>query len=496
MADQTTTIAQLPAGYATLGGVIYAVAVTSPKIWSYVAWNRIGYSLLQFWRYPEPKINKDSSSDLTESRASVVSGLLRTITKELRAVRRRAKPSDSLAAKLHVLLLLTHGRMIGDSPATPNSCADGINLVEARRPLRADTDDVPESLEPVADTDHVTVASEVIIEIHHPRDKAEVVRTVGLSVREVIEKIDPKPSLAQVEVLVRATVQQQPSASDRAITLHAQRAATMDVLAVEVAFKAIELLIACGIILGSSGGAWLGLTLASIFPQRVAAGLYVSSVGQVVSRNKTSSLQKVHQWRPAGSIWVEESKGGEKEITAYFPPQGYLSDPWRDALGFTTQYGLLFAVQYFKLRIRSALEFGDYHITRDAIRYIVLVVQVMALVFCGVRIWPKFQKTRIRERRLTEEGVEIDDLRHALWRNYIAATVYGVMLAGGLTCVVLGQKDFLKPIWKFYLASKIVDPFVAVGTAAIMMFDKQKDGRVSAEKWVLMWVLGASAIVW
>jgi hypothetical protein len=47
MADQTTTIAALPAGYATLAGVIYAVTATSPRVWSHTAWVKMSRISLQ-----------------------------------------------------------------------------------------------------------------------------------------------------------------------------------------------------------------------------------------------------------------------------------------------------------------------------------------------------------------------------------------------------------------------------------------------------------------
>lgn len=122
---------------------------------------------------------------------------------------------------------------------------------------------------------------------------------------------------------------------------------------VEVVYPAIELMLACAIILGSSGGAWLGLTLGSMFPQRVAAGLFVSSYGQKLSRTQIIIQEKPHAWRPAGTVWTE---GPEP----YLVPATGLSDTWKNAIGYVLQYAMLAIGQSFKLPIRDALEFVLY----------------------------------------------------------------------------------------------------------------------------------------
>jgi pimeloyl-ACP methyl ester carboxylesterase len=109
-----------------------------------------------------------------------------------------------------------------------------------------------------------------------------------------------------------------------------QAAAPYEAVVVEIVYKAIKLMLACAIILGSSGGAWLGLTLGSMFPQRVAAGLFVSSYGQKLSRTQITAQERPHAWCPAGTVWTE---GPEP----YLVPARGLSDAWRNAIGYVLQ---------------------------------------------------------------------------------------------------------------------------------------------------------------
>jgi len=139
----------------------------------------------------------------------------------------------------------------------------------------------------------------------------------------------------------------------------------------------------------------------------------------------------------------------------------------------------LFAiVQYFKFSVRDALQFGPYILTHDVIRYILLVIQFLALVICGVNLRGKAKLAPLSPRIV------------------IAGAVYSIMLSAALTCVMLGQKAILMPGWKFYLTSKVVDPIAAVGSIAVLSLDWEEDGRVFAEKWVLLWVVGACTVVW
>jgi hypothetical protein len=207
-----------------------------------------------------------------------------------------------------------------------------------------------------------------------------------------------------------------------------------------------------------------------MFPQRIAAGLFISSCGQVLSRKKCSSLSKPHVWRPPGTVWTETGAHPYAiSATTSIP------DHWRDAIGYWLQYLALVVVQRYKLQIRDALQFGPYRITRDAIRYILLVIELFILIICGIIVRENIKRSR---------------------RNIIAGTVYLATLSMGLTCVILGQKSFLKPVWKFYLTSRIVDPIAAIGSVAAMNVDLQEGGSVPPEKWVLFWAMGACTVVW
>ena len=245
-------------------------------------------------------------------------------------------------------------------------------------------------------------------------------------------------------------------------------AAPYEAFFLEIAYKGIEILAACSVILGSSAGTWLGLTVGSMFPQRIAAGLYTSSYGQVLPRKDIPLHETPARWRPAGTLWTD---------SYCIEPDGVISDTWRDALGYWCQYAGLIVVQVYKLQIRLALEFGTYSITRDAIRYILLVIQSFILIICGLVMIPKLDS-------------------HAKRRDLAWGGFYLIMLFSGLACLVLGQKSFLKPIWKFYLTSKLVEPIAAAGTVAAMNVARQEDGRILPEKWVLMWVMGACTVAW
>ena len=306
----------------------------------------------------------------------------------------------------------------------------------------------------------------VNVDIRVPRTLVSTT-TITLTVAEVREEASKVADLTDAFMSTRL---KQANTDQFARRVCAQAAAPFKVVVIELVYKAIEVLVACGIILGSSGGAWLGLTLASMFPQRIAAGLFVSSCGQVLSRKKCSSLSKPHVWHPPGTVWTET--GAHPYV---IPVTTSIPDHWRDAIGYWLQYLALVVVQRYKLQIRDALQFGPYQITRDAIRYILLVIELFILIICGIIVRENIKRSR---------------------RNIIAGTIYLATLSMGLTCVILGQKSFLKPVWKFYLTSRIVDPIAAIGSVAAMNVDLQEDGRIPPEKWVLFWAIGACTVVW
>jgi hypothetical protein len=258
-------------------------------------------------------------------------------------------------------------------------------------------------------------------------------------------------------------------------TVSAQRAALLATFFVELGYKLMEMAFGCAVILGSTGGAWLGLTLGSMFPHRIAAKLFVSSYGQNLPEAERITHPNRKSWRPrpAGEIWTD---GPDSYIIA---PSGVVSDQWRNFVGYWSQYAILVVVQYFKFTLRGALNFGSYAYTRDAIRYIVMVVELFGLLICASLIWRRKKNPRS-------------------WsvNNVVAVVMYGIMLSGALAAIILGQKAFLKPIWKFFLVSKVVDPIVAIGSVAAMRIDRQEDGRIFGDIWALMWLVGACSAVW
>src|SRR5207237_616840 len=129
-------------------------------------------------------------------------------------------------------------------------------------------------------------------------------------------------------------------------TVSVQLTAPFEKAILELGFKAIEILLASAIILGSTGAAWLGLTMASLFPTRHAAGVFASAYGQMQPSNTVERVS----FRAAGTVW-----GPSYSVHA----RGWADDS-RVAVGYGLQYGVLVIVQYFKLPLRSALEFDTY----------------------------------------------------------------------------------------------------------------------------------------
>ena len=472
MADQNTTVAQLPAGYATLAGVIYAVAATSPKLWSHIAWTRMSAIFMKRAQRVDTIKTRQPSNTSSNKRARLQLDLSRAITQQLR--RPRLPDSSVVVNQIAVVHVICSNTQNG-SFLTGREGEIGIDDPEALRHLRASSADSSGNELPLlsSSTEIEPAAQFPTIEvcIHGPKtltSTTSVTLTVD-EVRQVALRIAPLHMVGLTDAFM-STCLEQANTDQFARRVHAQAAAPFKAVVIELVYKAIEVLVACGIILGSSGGAWLGLTLASMFPQRIAAGLFVSSYGQVLPREKSSSQSKPHVWRPAGTVWTEA--GTHSYV---IPATAFISDRWRDAIGYWLQYLALFVVQGYKLQIRDALQFGAYLITRDAIRYILLVIELFILVICGIIVRENIQHSR---------------------RNIIAGTVYLATLLMGLTCVILGQKSFLKPVWKFYLTSRIVDPIAAIGSVAAMNVDLQGNDRVPPEKWVLFWAMGACTVVW
>ena len=465
MADQTTTIAALPAGYATLAGVIYAVAATSPRIWSHTAWVKMSRI------FPQKKSERDpflqskqrrSETNDTTTQASICRHLSKAITTRMRQVgtQKSDQENENLVAVFH--LVYSHLRQ-------HSQVQQRTGDEESPETLATDTQ-VPPSPQPTSSSGFPDTLVKVVDFRGH--EKEVPTKLTVSSLQNLVTAVAPSAPILTESVM--ESIMNHAQTGQFVTTVSIQAAAPFDMLVVELAYKAIEIAFGCGVILGSTGGAWLGLTLGSMFPQRIAAGIYASSYGQALPRQEMLGQHpRKNVWCPAGTMWTDGS------TSYYIEPSAVFSDTWRTAIGYWMQYALLVVVQYFKLSLRRALEFGSYSITRDAIRYILLVVELFTIITCGLTLRKQPQKLGLRR-----------------WRSIIAGTVYLVMLSGALACVVLGQKGFMKPIRKFYLVSKIVDPIAAAGSVAAMNVDWQENESLLPETWALLWAIGACTVVW
>jgi hypothetical protein len=499
MSDQITNIATLPAGYPTLAGVIYAIATTSHNVWGNIAWARmVQVSLFLRSRLGEPEYtsSNDSSSDTNVN--SVPSNLLqfegaltRNVTRSAR--HKRFGKSDGLAEREAATLHLIHCYRL--AMICTSSCEESTHFrtlvahAVAIAPTLLEKGTSKQTL-PSPDTDSVaanqnTVAIEVCL--LDSRFQANV-RVVELGLKDLKEALAScgLPAVNHNDDLVPHQVLHYACQPAFSRAVHVQLSASSDALLTEAIFKAIEILLACGVIIGSTGGAWLGFTLCSMFPVRVSAGIFSSSFGQLlpdapiyVPQRDTPPLQidTAHfRFRAAGTVWGRAV--GQKDYS--IKPAG-LSDGLRLATGYSLQFALLFVFQQFKLPVRHALEFGSYQLTRDAVRYIVLVLVLAVFVIDGRITLLKWVASRATEKNKS---------------NIICAVIYTWMICACWTCVLLGQKAFLKPIWKFYLVSKIVQPLAAIGSLALMSFNYDTDAKVTRAKWFLLWAIGACTIVW
>ena len=478
MADQNTTVAALPAGYATLAGVVYAITASSTKIWGHIAWARMSRVTFENGKMGNPLITPGAHADeAKKSRASIRYNFSSVVTKRIRQL--DFDGSDGTAevvAALHLLCSNTKIDVVHNQPrdevrppgkGDQNYGVSGSEASPTNTPLLN-----RDNSSPLGDLAFPDI---IVKSVPHRGDSRNtVISLTSAMLRRNIKQIASvdycaKSGFLSDEFLVSTLAYTKSDQFPKAVFI--QAAAPYEAFMIEIIHKAVELVLACAIILGSSGGAWLGLTLGSMFPQRVAAGLFISSYGQRLSKKQVAEQKRLHAWRPAGTVWTE---GPEP----YLVPATGLSDVWRDTIGYALQYVMLMVVQYFKLSIRDALDFGPYNQTRDAIRYILLIIQCFALIVCGMNLGKKLKLSLYKPRTI------------------ISGTVYFIMLAAGLTCVILGQKSFLKPVWKFYLVSKIVDPIALVGSIAVMNLDWEGHSRLFAEKWILLWAIGACTVVW
>jgi hypothetical protein len=88
----------------------------------------------------------------------------------------------------------------------------------------------------------------------------------------------------------------------------------------------------------------LGLTLASIFPHRIAAGLYLSSFGQSWTQSELDRAEYANKramFTQVGTLWVD---GDEAYRAGPCLKWTWLTGSTRNTLGYIIQYVLLYAI--------------------------------------------------------------------------------------------------------------------------------------------------------
>lgn len=144
MADQNSRVAALPAGYVTLVGVVYAVAASSSKIWSRIAWARMSGVRTGNRTTADPLLTPQSPADEAErARASIRYVLSSTITRSIR--RLGSGGSDGTAELIAVLHLLcsnatinaVHGQPLDEErPSVKGDRSPGEAAPRPLRPIR------------------------------------------------------------------------------------------------------------------------------------------------------------------------------------------------------------------------------------------------------------------------------------------------------------------------------------------------------------------------
>ncbi|KAI9856281.1 MAG: hypothetical protein M1824_005495 [Vezdaea acicularis] len=488
MGDQVTTVASLPAGYATLAGIVYAAIATEQKNWSCIVWNRItpAFYCQQYQNGWTEQGDQKLEGNLDQKQQQLIDALIRCITKHARSLS-SSKKDKSMAnnepqlvdwtAALYLLYSALvpvpepniessdnldsqadiHLRTSGDLSSVTGLEHDS-NGDETLQPL-------PVSLDVTQMTIQVNMVKESIEKRQHEVicNKAWLQKT--LQDDEIRHIHDPSITISELDKIISKVEEwlENPSTTLRRSEnpIFVQLAGPFEVFIIEVAFKAAEILFACAIVLGSTGGAWLGLTMASIFPTRRAAGVFTSAYGQVEPHNSTEQVS----FHAAGMMWG---------FCYCVHPHGWM-DESRVAVGYILQYGCLVAVQHFKVPLRSLLEFNTYSYTRDAIRYIVLVLELIFIVSMTHLLYRQLHKKTSPKIRL------------------IPVVLYAVFLGGCITCLILAQHDFMKPLPKFYRLSKLVDPIAAAGSFIAAMITVER--VVSAEIWIMIWAVGVCSAV-
>jgi pimeloyl-ACP methyl ester carboxylesterase len=486
MADQVTTIASFPAGFATLAGLVYAVVATPQHVWSHTCWSKV-----RLWKPPHkihPKYEpKKMLDDIVASQTSGLEHLCykfgRRVTQSLQnfyGVSRGDDEDEKLRSQVAVLhVLMWHRKATVSTPQSTNVLSLGMNITQTNETSEAHQLQV---LSPPGDPGGDTEL-EITVNIvdHRGKPITETECTVKLSqtkLRDLVTQAElkdlDKTNVDNYLVLDASIEREVPK------VVFAQAAAPWDVFITEVGFKGIEFLFAAGIILGSSGGAWLGLTMASIFPQRVAAGLYVSSFGQVAAPPQIDgSVDRYieHVFIATGTLWVNEDNDDGYCIRPCLRWR-WFDDTVRNTLGYVVQYALMYVLTWYKMRLRTFFFPEGYRKTVDTVRYVVLVIEPVVLLVCSWRL------TRQRKN---------EKLRYSLF------AIYAIMWATAIVCMIFGQQDFLRTYWRieFEEVPRLVDPIASAGAVAAMHARGGHDSRdVSHGQWGLIWAIGVCTAVW
>jgi pimeloyl-ACP methyl ester carboxylesterase len=493
MADQVTTIASFPAGFATLAGLVYAVVATPQQVWSQTCWSKIRLSKSPNRVHPtygRNSILDDVGPSQTAGLERLCYKFARGVTTSLQGfyrIRRGEEQDKKLRIQIAVLHLLMWHRRIAAQTTSSSAMPGGANL-SSTAPGITGTGTIGDALElhampPTGTPPGLEVTVTVNIVDHRGKAVTEGDCEVSLTqekLRNLVAQADFNgPINSNIKCLViDADVEERLPK-----VVYAQAAAPWDVLITEIGFKGIEALFAAGIILGSSGGAWLGLTLASIFPQRVAAGLYTSSFGQVAVPKKSDEsvdLHMEHVFITPGTLWVDGDTG-----YCMRPCLGWrwFDDTVRNTLGYVMQYILMYLLTWYKMRLRTFFFPEGYRKTVDNVRYVVLVIEPVVLL---VWFW----------RLITQR--QIDRLRLGLLGVYI------VILATAIVCMIFGQRNFLRTYWhmEFEQVPRLLDPIASAGAVAAMHARGDSDARevdardVTHGQWGLIWAIGVCTAVW
>lgn len=253
--------------------------------------------------------------------------------------------------------------------------------------------------------------------------------------------------------------------------ISAQCAGTWDTWVIEAGYKGIEILFGAGIVIGSTGGAWLALTLSSIFPQRVAAGLYVTSFGQSIS-NRGENMLSSNIFIPPGTSWVEGGNGYCVRPCLRWP---WFDDATRNLLGYMAQFVVMYLLTWYKLTIRNVAFSEAYSQTVDAVRYVVLVILPVILLICLSWLERPFD-----------------------WRRRFLLSSYLILWAVAIICVIFGQGK-LDRVWGIHFTQipRLVNPIASIGAVvAIYLGANPGDPRLQRETWGLIWAIGTCTALW